>query len=95
MISSIFPYTPAGKKAPSRNLVLRCVHEAWREIPAEMVSKSFKTVGISNALDGSEDNKLYTEEAQEIGDDEEDNKFEMESEGESDSTLTVYQLKIL
>ena len=88
MISSIFPYTPAGKKAPSRNLVLRCVHEAWREIPAEMVSKSFKTVG-------SEDNKLNTEEAQEIGDDEEDNKFEMESEGESDSTLTVYQLKIL
>ena len=85
MISSPFDYTPAGKKkAPSRNLVLRWVHEAWREIPVEMVAKSFKTCGISNSLDGTEDDELYTEEAQEIDDDEEDNEFEMESEAESD-----------
>jgi len=47
--------------------------------------KSFKTCGISNSLDGTEDDELYTEEAQEIHDDEEDNEFEMEREGESDS----------
>ena len=55
MISSPFDYTLAGKKkAPSRNLVLRWVYETWREIPVEMVNKSFKTCGISNSLDGTE-----------------------------------------
>jgi len=85
MISGPFDYTPAGKKkAPSRNLVLRWVHEAGREIPVEMVAKSFKTCGISNSLDGTEDDKRYIEEVQEIDDDdEEDNEFEMESEGDS------------
>ena len=84
MISGPFEYTPSGKtKAPTRNLVLRWVNEAWREIPAEMVTKSFKTCGISNALDGTEDDELYAEEGQEI-DDDEDNEFETESEGESD-----------
>ena len=54
------------------------------EIPMEMVAKSFKTCGISNSLDETEDDELYTEEAQEIDDEEEDNEFEMESEAESD-----------
>lgn len=85
MITAPFDYTPAGKKkAPSRNLVLCWVHEAWREIPVEMVAKSFKTCGISNSLDGTEDDELYSEEAHEIEDEEEDNEFETESEGESD-----------
>ena len=84
MISSPFDYTLAGKKkAPSRNLVLRWVYETWREIPVEMVNKSFKTCGISNSLDGTEDDELYNEEAHEI-DDEEEDEFETESEGESD-----------
>ena len=85
MISGPFEYTPAGKKkAPSRNLVLRWVHEAWQEIPAEMAIKSFKTRGISNALDRTEDDAIYTEEAQEV-EDEEDNEFETDSEEESDA----------
>ena len=45
--------------------------------------KSFKTCGISNALDGTEDDELYAEEGQEI-DDVEDNEFEADSESESD-----------
>ncbi|CAH3153225.1 unnamed protein product [Porites lobata] len=81
----LFDYTPAAKKkVPSKNLVLRWLHEAWREISVEMVAKSFKTCGISNSLDGTEDDKLYTEEVQEIDDNEEDNEFETESEAESD-----------
>jgi len=47
-----------------------------------MVVKSFKTCGISNALDGTEDDELYAEDGQDIEDDG-DNKFETESEGES------------
>jgi len=58
------------------------VNEAWQEIRAEMVVKSFKTCGISNALDGTEDDELYAEDGQDIEDDG-DNKFETESEGES------------
>ena len=48
---------------------------------------SFKTCGISNALDGTEDDKLFTEEAaQEIEDDEaEDNDFGTDSEDDSDA----------
>ena len=85
MISGPFEYTPSRKKkAPTRNLVFQWVNEAWREIPAEMVVKSFKTCGISNALDGTEDDELYTEDGQEIEDDE-DNEFETASEGESDA----------
>ena len=85
MISGPFEYTPSGKKkAPTRNLVLRWVNEAWQEIRAEMVVKSFKTCGISNALDGTEDDELYTEDGEEIEDDE-DNEFETASEGESDA----------
>ena len=48
-----------------------------------MVTKSFTTCGICNSLDGTED-VVYTEEVQEIDDDEEDNGFDTESEGESD-----------
>ena len=85
MISGPFEYTTSGKKkAPSRNLVLQWVNEAWQEIQAEMVVKSFKTWGISNALDGTEDDELYTEDGQEIEDDE-DNELETESEGENDA----------
>ena len=36
-----------------------------------MVAKAFKTCGISNALDGTEDDEVYTE-AQEVQVDEED-----------------------
>ena len=85
MTSSPFDYTPAGKrKAPSRNLVLQWVHEAWRKIPVKMVAKSFKTCGISNSLDGTEDDELYNEEAQEIDDEEDNNEFKTESECKSD-----------
>ena len=85
MISGPFEYTPSGnKKALTRNLVLQWVNEVWQEIPAEMVMKSFRTCGISNALDGTEDDELYNEEGQEI-DNDKDNEFETESKGESDA----------
>ena len=84
MISRPFAYTPSGKKEPTRNLVLRWVNEVRQEISAEMVMKSFKTCGISNALEGTEDDELYNEEGKEIND-EKDNEFQTENEGESDA----------
>ena len=86
MISGPFEFTPAGKKkAPSRNLVLRWIKTAWAEIPEEMVRNSFKTCGISNAMDRTEDDAVFTEESPEIDDDDiEENEFETDSEDETD-----------
>ena len=48
-----------------------------------MVIKSFKTCGISNALDGTEDDVIYSEETPEVDDEDmEDNQFETDSENE-------------
>ena len=50
-----------------------------------MVRKSFKTCGISHAMDGTEDNAVFTEESPEIDDDDiEENEFETDSEDETD-----------
>ena len=78
-----FEFTPAVKmKALSRNLFLKWVKQSWAEIPAEMVRKSFKTCGISNALDGSEDDKVYADDMPELADDDMamEDKFETDSE---------------
>ena len=63
----------------------RWIKEAWAEIPQEMVIKSFKTCGISSALDGTEDDVVYSEETPEVDDEDiEENEFETDSENETD-----------
>lgn len=63
MITSPFEFNPPGKrKVASRNLFLRWIKQFWRKIAEEMVKKSFLTCGISNALDGTEDNAICEEE---------------------------------
>ena len=82
MMTGPFEFTPVGKKkAPSRNLVLRWIKQSRAEIPAEMVRKSFKTWGISNALDDTEDDEVYTDDMPELA----DNDMAMEEEFETDS----------
>lgn len=82
MMTRPFEFTPVGKKkAPSRNLVLKWIKQSWAEIPAEMVRKSFKTCDISNALDGTEDDEVYTDDMPELADD----GMAMEDEFETDS----------
>lgn len=50
-----------------------------------VVVKSFKTCGISNALDRTEDNMVYAEETPEVDDEDiEENEFETDSENETD-----------
>ena len=57
--------------------------QARQDIPEDMVQWSFKACGISNALDGTEDDAIYSEETPELADDEEmEDKFETDSEGE-------------
>ena len=40
--------------------VAQWVLDSWQSIDADMVARSFKKTGISNALDGTEDDALWT-----------------------------------
>ena len=87
MVNGPFTYTPSGKKRPpSKEVILQWIHRAWQEIPAELIAHSFKSCGISNALDGTEDEAVWEEEtggAEEGGADEViDNEFETDSESD-------------
>ena len=84
MLTSPFEFTPAGKKkAPSRNLILHWVKQAWCDIPEEMVRRTFRVCSISNALDGTEDDAIYEEKTPEFADEEDeemDDEFDTHSE---------------
>ena len=45
-------------KRPSLSMVTTWVKEAWEDISAEIVKKSFMKTGISNSMDGTEDDHL-------------------------------------
>ena len=88
MVNGPFTYTPSGKKrAPSKEMVLWWIDRAWNEISVELITKSFKSCGITNALDSTEDEAVWGEEREEAEDPEDDaidNEFETESKGEDD-----------
>ena len=82
-----FEFTPAGKKkAQSRDLVLQWIKQSWAEIPAEMLRKSFKMCGISNTLDDTKDDEVYTDDMPELADDAMvmEDEFETNSEEDED-----------
>jgi len=55
-------FTPTGRvKWPSISNVCEWVKNFWQRVKSETNVKSFKKCGISNALDGSEDEILYEE----------------------------------
>ena len=66
-------------------MVLRWIDRAWREIPVDLITRSFKSCGINNALDGTEDDAVWDdqEEAEEP-EEQIDNEFETDSEAEDD-----------
>lgn len=87
MVNGPFTYTPSGKKrALSKEMVLRWIDRAWREIPVELITRSLKSCGISRTLDGTEDDAVWDDEEEEAEDTEEriDNEFETDSEAEDD-----------
>ena len=56
-------FTPGGQlRAASLVTVCQWVKESWQELSKEMVERSFKKCGISNALDGTEDDLVWEEE---------------------------------
>ena len=64
-------------------MVLRWIDRAWSEIPVDLIVRSFKSCGINNALDGTEDDAVWDDE-EEDAEEPVDNKFETDSETEND-----------
>ena len=51
--------TPTGRtKCPTITQVCQWVKDSWDALDSKIVKKSFKKCGISNNLDGTEDNLL-------------------------------------
>lgn len=46
-------------KPPPIDEYLNWILEAWNAVSVETIEKSFKVCGITNAIDGSEDDKIY------------------------------------
>ena len=67
-------FTPKGAlKRPTIKQVCQWIKQSWSRVREDIIVKSFKKCGISNALDGSEDHLIY----------EEDNDDDEEEEEES------------
>ena len=66
-------------------MVLRWIDWAWREIPVDLITRSFKSCGINNALDGTEDDAVWDDQ-EEAEEPEEpiDNECETDSEAKDD-----------
>ena len=63
MMSGEKTFTPGGQlRAASLVTVCQWVKESWQELSKEMVERSFKKCGISNALDRTEDDLVWEEE---------------------------------
>ena len=60
-----------NRKSPSLSMVTTWVKEAWEDIPAEMVKKSFLKTGISNSMDGTEDDHLWQDSGESLSSEEE------------------------
>ena len=73
-------------KAASLTTVASWVLQAWRDLPEEMVARSFKKCGISNSTDSTEDDMLWEEEGSVP--DEESEDQESEDEDAYDDRLT-------
>ncbi|CAI7755461.1 unnamed protein product [Closterium sp. NIES-53] len=52
----MFPCVAGNIRKPPPELTLKWISKAWKAVPKELIQRSFLTCGISNALDGSQDN---------------------------------------
>lgn len=60
MAENVHELTPTGKiRKPSVELLCEWILRAWDMISSKVIEKSFKKTGISNALDGTEDDFLW------------------------------------
>ena len=72
-------------KRPSISVVCEWVDNSWQQVKSETTVKSLKKCGISNALDGSDDDILYEE-----SDASSENNHEDDFSGSDDFFLGFY-----
>lgn len=73
--------TPTSKiRKVTPETIAQWVSNAWKGIRPEMVENSFKKCGISNALDGTEDDTLW--EADSAGDSDSNSVFSISSDSD-------------
>uniref|UniRef100_A0A915EMH7 Uncharacterized protein n=1 Tax=Ditylenchus dipsaci TaxID=166011 RepID=A0A915EMH7_9BILA len=46
-------------RAPAVDVYLQWIYEGWQSLTKEAIASSFKTCGITNAADGSEDDEIH------------------------------------
>jgi hypothetical protein len=46
-------------RAPAPEIYLNWIYEAWQSLSKEAIANSFKTCGITNSTDGSEDDSIH------------------------------------
>ena len=88
MCDAIKDYMPSGKiKRPSYSLVASWVKESWDSMDINMIRNSFKCCGISNNMNGSEDNLIFdfNQSNKENLEVEEDNEGDNGDDNENDS----------
>ncbi|KAJ9580856.1 hypothetical protein L9F63_023968 [Diploptera punctata] len=57
-----YDFTPKGAlKLHTIKQVCLGIKKSWSRVREDIIVKSFKKCGVSNALDGSEDNLIYEE----------------------------------
>ncbi|CAI7805331.1 unnamed protein product [Closterium sp. NIES-53] len=56
LLAVVFPCVAGNIRKPPPELTLKWISKAWKAVPKELIQRSFLTCGISNALDGSQDN---------------------------------------
>ena len=60
MNEAIKEYTPSGRiKKPSYSLVANWIKDSWDAIDPNMIKRSFKCCGISNDINGLEDDLIF------------------------------------
>lgn len=80
MINGTHTYTKSGlRRKPDLPTICQWILDAWRELPSKIIVKAFKKCGISNAMDGTEDDCLW-----------EEKDSEDDSDGEEDTECSAY-----
>ena len=85
MADGIHKFTASGRqKKPSEELICSWISQAWNDISAEMITASFLKCGITNNLDGSQDDLVYdsTEDTDGLDDSFIENLFASDSESD-------------
>ena len=100
MANGAHTFTKTGRlRKPELNEICEWIVSAWGEIDSAIIVKVFKKCGISNAMDGTEDDVLYEEYIKKTSqpddsddDDEEEETYDDSYYTDKDNGLTQQQL---